>query len=165
MDKKILMFCWGLGITLLIKLIPVNKLRHGVVAFLFKQVVTWLFGLIVVEKGLISYPVREFRKAYKGSFSFEYFLYPTLCAIFNLYYPEGRSRALKFLYLNFHAGIITIVEVLFEKYTNLIKYKKWAWYWSYLTLGCTYYLSRIFYRWFFKNEFISGKKLNYLPEE
>lgn len=149
-DKFVLFCCWIIGIVLLIKFVPKNKLRHAVVPFMFKQVITWLFGLIVVEKGLIKYPVREFKKAYKGSFSFEYFLYPVLCTLFNLYYPEKGSRLLKFAYLNIFSGIPTILEVFIKKYTNLIKYRKWQWYLSYSTMGITYYLSRMFYRWFFK---------------
>ncbi|MCT8137840.1 hypothetical protein H1D32_08770 [Anaerobacillus sp. CMMVII] len=151
-DKGILLICWIVAIGLLFSLIPRQKLRNAVLAFLYKQVITWLFGLFVVEKGLIKYPVREFRKAYKGSFSFEYFLYPTLCAIYNLYYPEHRSKLIKFLYLNLHAGVITLTEFFIERYTNLIKYVKWKWYWSYLTMGISYYSSRLFYRWFFRDE-------------
>ncbi|MBU9711366.1 CBO0543 family protein [Evansella tamaricis] len=156
-DKRILIFFWILAIGLLFRYVPRNKIRHGALSFLYKQIITWLFGLIVVEKGLIKYPVREFKKAYKGSFSFEYFLYPSLCVIFNLYYPEKRSKLFKFLYINIHAGALTLCEVLIEKYTNLIKYVKWKWYWSYLTMGVTYYTSRLFYRWFFQEEFITER--------
>jgi hypothetical protein len=133
------------------------KIRHGLLAFVYKQAITLLFGLVVAEKGLIKYPVREFKKAYKGSFSFGCFLYPSLCAIFNFYYPENRSRLSQFLYINSHAALLTLVEVVVERYTNLIKYVKWKWYWSYLTMVLTYYSSRLFYRWFFKEEFTFNK--------
>jgi hypothetical protein len=149
-DKGILVFCWILCVVLLKRFIPLNKLRQGVLAFLYKQVVTWFFGLVVVEKGLIKYPVRYFKKSYKGSFSFEYFLYPSICAIFNIYYPQKRSNLHKFLYINFFTSILTIIEVLIEKYTNLIKYVKWKWYWSYITMAVSNYISTLFYRWFFK---------------
>ncbi|WP_332635051.1 CBO0543 family protein [Halalkalibacter flavus] len=152
-DEIILKLIWLVTIGLLFKYIPKNKLRHGILAFLYKQVVTWVFGLLVVEKGLIKYPVRFFKKANKSSFSFEYFLYPSFSAIFNLNYPENKNRFIKFIYYIFHAGIITIIEVLAERYTNIIKYVKWKWYWSFITLGITYYSSRLFYRWFFKEEF------------
>ncbi|MCT2537293.1 hypothetical protein NC661_14800 [Aquibacillus koreensis] len=152
-NYAILGLIWAITTGLLVKFIPKNKVRHGTVAFLYKQMVTWLFGLLVVEKGLIKYPVRIFNKANKTSFSFEYFIYPTFCAIFNLYYPENKDRFIKFLYYIFHAGILTIGEVFVERYTNLIKYVKWKWYWSFITMGITYYTSRLFYRWFFKDEF------------
>ena len=149
-DKMILVCIWLVTIGLLFKYIPKNKVRHGVLAFLFKQLITWIFGLLVVEKGLIKYPVRFFKKANKSSFSFEYFIYPSLCAIFNMNYPEDRNNSIKLLYYLYHAGIITVLEVLAERYTNLIKYVKWKWYWSFICIVLTNFLSRLFYRWFFK---------------
>lgn len=152
-DKGILLFIWLVTIGLLFKYIPKNKIRHAVLIYLFKQTITWFYGLYVVEKGLIKYPVRLFfKKANKASFSFEYFLFPSLCAIFNLNYPEKKNKITKFLYYIFHTGLITGLEVLLERYTNLIKYKKWKWYSTFITIGTTYYTSRVFYRWFFKNE-------------
>ncbi|WP_343065378.1 CBO0543 family protein [Bacillus benzoevorans] len=134
-----------LGTTrLLFAFVPKNQIRHGSVAFLYKQMVTLLFGLIVVEKGLIRYPVRDFKKVYKGSFSFEYFIYPSICAIFNLHYPENSSKLVKLLYNSFYSGILTLGEVLIKRYTKLIEYKKWKWYWSFLTIGITNYSSRLF---------------------
>ncbi|MBE4909151.1 hypothetical protein IMZ08_13875 [Bacillus luteolus] len=152
-DILILKIIWLLTIGLLFKYIPKNKIRNGIVAFLYKQIVTWLFGLLVVEKGLIKYPVRFFKKANKSSFSFEYFIYPAICAIFNLNYPEEKNKFIKLLYYIFHSGAITTFEVLAERYTNTIKYVKWKWYWSFITIGITYYSSRLFYRWFYKEEF------------
>lgn len=152
-DKKILSILWILTFGLLIRFVPKSKIRHGVLAFLFKQVVTWLLGLIVVEKGWIEYPARLFKKSNRSSFSFEYFFFPGFCAIFNLHYPEDKGKVYKVLYYIFFSGIITGVEVLAEKYTDLIRYIKWKWYWSFLSIGGTFYLSHLFYRWFFKEDF------------
>ncbi|WLR59215.1 CBO0543 family protein [Guptibacillus hwajinpoensis] len=152
-DKGILYLIWIVTAALLFKYIPRNKIRHGLVIMLFKHVVTWFFGLLVVEKGFIQYPVRFFRKANRTSFTFEYFVYPAFCAIFNLNYPENRNKIIQLLYYLFHVGIITTGEVIAEKYTNLIKYVKWKWYWSFITLSLTNFSSRVFYRWFYKEEF------------
>ncbi|WP_347551228.1 CBO0543 family protein [Pseudalkalibacillus hwajinpoensis] len=152
-DKCILYFIWIVTGVLLYKFIPRNKLRQGILVMFSKQCISWFFGLLVVEKGLIKYPVRLFKKSNKMSFTFEYFIYPAFCAIFNLNYPENRNKFIKFVYYLFHVGLITCGEVLAERYTNIIKYVKWKWYWSFLTLGMTNYLSRLFYKWFFKDEF------------
>lgn len=151
-DKGILTFIWFVTIVLLYKYVPRRQVRHGVLAFLYMQLVSWLFGILVVEKGLIKYPVREFKKAYNGSFSFEYFFFPALSALFNIYYPEEKNKLMKFLYIASYTAFVVINEVILEKYTNLIKYINWKWYWSLLSVGLSYYSSRIFYRWFFKEK-------------
>ncbi|MFB6467420.1 CBO0543 family protein [Cytobacillus sp. Hz8] len=152
-DKVILILCLILTTLSLIAFIPKHKIREAQVAFLFKQVVTWLFGLFVVEKNLISYPTRLFfKKANKSSFSFEYYIYPALCALFNVYYPEKSNKTIKFLYNLLYPSFITIFEILAVKYTSLIRYNKWKWYWSFITLWITNYISRIYHRWFFKVE-------------
>lgn len=152
-DKGILLLSWVVTIVLLVLNVPRNRVRHAILAFLYKQMVTWLFGLLVVEKGLIKYPVRFFKKANKTSFSFEYFIYPALCSIFNMNYPENKSRFIKFFYIMLHSGSVTFVEYLIERNTRLITYVKWKWYWSFITMAVTYYSSRVFYRWFFKEEY------------
>lgn len=154
-NKGLLNVIWLITFGLLLVFIPKNKIRYAVVAFLFKQMLTWPLGLMVVKKDLITYPERYFKKENKSSFSFEYFIYPALCAIFNIKYPEKYNWFVKLLYIVFYAGAMTLGEVAIERYTNLIKYRKWKWYWSFLTLGITNYLSRLFYRWFFKDEFTS----------
>src|SRR5690606_547115 len=150
LEKSIEVGAWIATILLLIKFVPKKRMREAQVAFMFKHVITWIFGLLVVEKNLISYPQRLFfKKAIKSSFTFEYFVYPALCALFNLYYPERKSAIKKFLYYFFHTGIITAFEAFAVRYTKLIKYHKWSWYWSFITIWTTYYISHLYHNWYF----------------
>lgn len=151
-EKKILLSSWVICIGLLFIFVPKAKLREAQVVFLFKQVLSWLFGLTVVEKGLISYPVRLFARANKTSFTFEYFVYPCLCIFFNLYYPYNKGGVATFLHYGLFSGFITILEYFLEKKTLLITYKNWTWYWTFITLSVTNYLSHKYYIWFFKIE-------------
>lgn len=152
-EKKILFFSYLTSALLLFIFVPKNKIRHATVPLLFKQVLTWLFGLIVVEKDLIRYPYRPFfKKTYKASFDFEYFIYPVSCAIYNLYYPEKRNRLIKIIYNIFFALLIAVPEVLIVRHSRLIRYRKWNWLLSSATMMATNYLSHIFYKWFFKND-------------
>jgi hypothetical protein len=50
--------CFAIGaMTLLLYIfVPRNKIRDACTIFFSKQLVTWFFGLLVVEKNLISYP-------------------------------------------------------------------------------------------------------------
>lgn len=150
-EKTILTSSWITMIILLILFVPKNKLREAHVSFLFKQIITWLFGLLVVEKGLISYPFRLiFKKANHSSFTFEYFIYPALAVFFNLYFPEKRNNYIKVLYYLAHSGTITLFEMIALKYTQLIKYKQWSWYWSLISLWISYFITHSYYKWFFK---------------
>ena len=158
LEKIIEISAWIVTALLLIKFVPRSRIREAHSFFLFKQLVTWLFGLVVVEKNLIAYPYRLFfKKTLKSSFTFEFFVYPALCSLFNLYYPEKRSNMVKLLYYFFHTGIITVFESFAVKYTDLIKYKKWAWYWSFTTMWISYYISRIYHRWFFEDKSLTNK--------
>lgn len=142
------------GITLLsvIFLVPKNKVKDAWVIFSFKQFITWITGLYVVEKGLLEYPVKLFfEKASNTSFAFEFIVYPILCIYFNLYYPIKGSSISKTGYYALFCSAITLFEVALEKYTMLITYTGWTWYWTWITLFVTFYLSRTFYLWFFKN--------------
>lgn len=151
-EKSIIISIYILNAFLLFKFVPKDKIRNASVIFLFKQAITWLFGLLVVEKKLIVYPYRPFfRKTYKASFCFEYFFYPVLGVLFSLYYPEKRHALFKTLYHFIYASIITALEILILKYSKLIRYRNWKWYWSFMTIWLTNYLSHSFYKWFFKN--------------
>ncbi|MCU9614865.1 hypothetical protein OEV98_15075 [Caldibacillus lycopersici] len=158
-DKTIELSAWTVTILLLIKFVPKRRIREAIIPFFFKQCITWIFGLMVVEKRLISYPIRLFfNRATKSSFTFEYFVYPSLCVLFNLYYPKKSNNVQKLLYYFFHTAIITCFEIYAVKFTKLIKYDKWSWYWSFASIWVTYYLSHIFYQWYFKNG-VSNKKM------
>ena len=63
MDRIILIIVWVLTIAGLVAFVPHNKIRDAHIIFLFKQALTWFFGMVVVQAGLIIYPVREFPKA------------------------------------------------------------------------------------------------------
>jgi hypothetical protein len=149
-ETVILSLAWILTASMLIIYIPRDKIREAQVIFFFKQTMTWIIGLLVVELRLIEYPVEIFKYATKASFTFEYFIYPSLCAVFNLHYPNGKSLTRKLLYYSYYCTGMTVVEVLCERYTNIIKYIHWSWYITWITLLFTFYTSRKYYVWFFR---------------
>ena len=152
-DRKIELTTWVIASLLLIIFVPKNRIREAHIIFLFKQLLTWILGLLVVEKNLLRYPKRLFfQRATKSSFTFEYFLYPALCVLFNLYYPENKSKSKKIFFYLAHTSFITVTEVILERFTKLIKYEKWSWYWTFSTIWLTYYLSHLYYKWFYKKD-------------
>ncbi|RIX52210.1 hypothetical protein D3P08_14220 [Paenibacillus nanensis] len=152
MERTILIGVWLLALLLLILTTQRNQIREAFVIFSFKQMLTWLFGLLVAQHKLIEYPVREFPYASRSSFSFEYFIYPAICVVFNLKFPENKGILQKTLWYLFFPTWMTILEVLLEKYTNLIHYITWHWYWTWVTLLMTFFVSRLFYVWFISKQ-------------
>ncbi len=138
-------------IVLLIRFIPKSKLRQAQVGYLFKLVMTWVLGLTVAEYKLIEYPFRLFPHANKASFLFEYFYYPSMCSLFIVNYPKNESSFSQFMYYVYWCSTITFIEVLQEKYTDILIYKHWTWYATWLSLLITFHLSLKYNQWFFKN--------------
>jgi hypothetical protein len=132
--------------------IPKNKFRLAVVAFLFQQVITFLNGLVVVELRLLEYPIRLFASINRTSFTFEYFAFPVICAAFNVWYPINRSALIQLGYYVGFSSVLTILEVIIEKYTKLIKYIHWEWYISWVTICIALFIARLFCVWFFAKE-------------
>ena len=159
LDYTILIGTWILMGILLWIFTPREKILHVHVGFLCMQVITWVLGALVVENKLISYPVRFLDYTYRASFSFEYFLFPSISALFNVHFPEEKSLVWKILYACAFPTAITSIEAMLEKYTNLIKYINWTWYYSWISLLVVLLLSYWYYRWFFRKiEQIYGKK-------
>lgn len=59
-DREIELSSWVLASLLLLIFVPKNRIREAHIVFLFKQLLTWIFGLLVVEKDLLRYPKRLF---------------------------------------------------------------------------------------------------------
>lgn len=148
--KSILYFVWITTTLSFFFLIPKSKVRLAIVAFLFKQAMTWPMGLYVVDMGWIQYPIRLFENSNKASFTFEYFAYPVLCMYFNIYFPERKSLLIRGAYYIMFCSVITVIELLLMHFTNLIRYIHWDAYLTWITLFITFYATRLFCLWFFK---------------
>jgi hypothetical protein len=112
------------------------------------QAPAWIFGLTVVELGLLQYPIRFFDTAVSSSFTFEFLAFPTMSVLYNLHYPTHRKLWVRFCYIVAYPSVMTGFEVLLEGNTNLIKYTGWDWYWSLLTISAVLQFSYWFFTWF-----------------
>ncbi len=151
-EYLILIAAWLIGIFSLFVFIPKNQIRQAWVLFLFKQALTWSLGHIVAEYELIRYPVRLLTHASRTSFTFEFFIYPVICIFFNLYYPHNKKLSRQAMHYIVYCSSIALVEVVLEIYTDVIEYVHWNWFVTWISLGITFYFSRQFYLWFFKQK-------------
>lgn len=137
----------------LFKFVPKDKKRDAWVLFLFLQLITWPAGLFTVEKGWIEYPIQllpQTNKYNKTSFSFEFFFFPVVAIFFSLYFPRRKNWMIILLYYVGIAGFFTILEGFLERYTALVKYKEWTWYWSFITVVISLVINDSCYKWFKK---------------
>ncbi|NNV06946.1 CBO0543 family protein [Geobacillus sp. C56-T2] len=127
---------WGLlvvGIILLFFSLRTPPIKDKILVFLLKAYFSSFFGVIVVEAKLLEYPVRFLGKYFEASILFEYFLYPTVCVYF--YQTSYHSRLPGIIVqCVLYTSALTTVEVLYEKYTNLIEYHRWTWMHSFASL-------------------------------
>ncbi|MTV49267.1 hypothetical protein GJ688_09780 [Heliobacillus mobilis] len=145
---------------LLILFVPRDKVRHAHVIFFFKQLLTWFLGLLVAEYNLIEYPIRFFQNATKASFTFEFFVYPGICVLFNLFYPEKESFLKRAVHYSVYSTGITVFELILEVYTDAIIYIRWTWYWTWITIALTFLASRWYYRWY-RGDFTKPPRVRY----
>ncbi len=150
-EYSIILVFWVLTAGMLAAFVPKNRRKEAIVIFLFKQILTWFLGILSVEMALIEYPVRIFYKAIATSFTFEYFVYPAICVVFVLHYPVNRGFTKRFLHYFYYCTAITLIEVVLEKYTNLIHYLHWSGVVTWISLAVSFFISCLFYRWFFKD--------------
>jgi hypothetical protein len=142
---------WVIMIIALLLFVPKNKLREASVVYTFTMLLGFGLGLFIVEMKWIEYPARLiFSYADKTEFTFEFILYPATSVLFILHYPWKKNHITQLGYFVAYSSAMTLFEVLLEHYTHLIRYIKWTWYWKWITIFLTYYLSRLFYVWFFR---------------
>jgi hypothetical protein len=150
-EKIIEASVWVTMIIALLLFVPKNKLREASSVYTFTLFLGFMFGLFIVQMKWIEYPARIlFRYADRTEFTFEFVLYPTICVLFVLHYPWRKNYITQLGYFVAYSSTMTLVEVLIEHYTQLIHYIKWTWYWKWITIFLTFYLSRLFYVWLFR---------------
>lgn len=147
-EKLIIISVWIISF-ISIWFIPKENYRQASVIFLIAQLPSWIFGLLVVEAGLIEYPVRELYRANATSFTFEYLVLPIICIFFNMYFPENKGFYNKVMYYLTILSIFTLIEYFAEEYTLILKYIHWQWYTTFITMGILIYFVRSVYKWFF----------------
>lgn len=144
MQKLLLKIFLGIGILLLPFAFKREKLKDWLLIFFLKGYISSFFARIVVRNKQISYPIRIMPKFFDISIVFDYLLFPILCVFYNrtsLTSKFGSIIVQSLLY----STPMTVIEILLERYTDLIKYKKkWNWLITYSTLIITFLAVRGF---------------------
>lgn len=112
--------------------------------FLFAAYIGVILGTIVVEKEMLSYPVKPFDGEYfQSNLMFEMLLLPDICLYF--YRTTFNSKWFQIIIQSvIYSGVLTLVEKLLEHYTDLITYYTWTWAYTFISVALFLILTRIF---------------------
>ena len=144
MQKKLLRIILGVGLLLIPFAFKREKLKDWLLIFFLKGYISSFLDQIIVKKKRISYPVRFMSKYFDSSLLFDYLLFPLLCVFYNRTSEKSNLHSI-FLQSFIYSTPMTVLEVILEKKTNLIRYKKnWNWLITYSTLVVTFLFVRGF---------------------
>lgn len=135
---------WGilfLGILLLTFCLWSPPIKDKLLVFLFTAYCSVIFGVIVVEKGMLSYPVNLFDRYFNSSMLYEFLLLP----LTNVFYFKTTFHSSWIGMIGqgiVYATALTFAEVLVERYTNFIHYKTWTWQASFISIFLVLFLIR-----------------------
>lgn len=117
--------------------------KDWIIVFLLKTLVSNFLGNIIASKKLLEFPVRFFPSAFKSSVLYDILLFPLLCVFYNQ--TTYKSKLTSIISQSLIYSIpMTVVEYFLEKKTNLIKYYKWKWQYTLLSLVGTFLFVRGF---------------------
>jgi hypothetical protein len=147
----ILIIIWVVGLISFFLFTPKRKHRNLIFGYLVCKTLTWISTLFHVKFNLLIFPFREFPKATDLMLTTEYFFYPLMCGFYIIYEPKLKYLG-RFFYLSLWISVLVIIDVMMEKYTNLIEYIHYDWYWTWLNFFCIFALSNRIYHWFFSEK-------------
>lgn len=158
MDYVILAAMWLFGIAGFILLIPRQDRRKGLLAFMVFQSFIWLFDMPSFTYDLLSAPVRLLPKATDLTVTINYLFYPVLFSIF--YTRRKVNSGMRYTVLNLFVwvSLITLFDVIIERYTNLLEYGRITWFGMWIYIGFIFLLSEACCNWFYKGNVLSRTK-------
>lgn len=132
-EKQILRKLTFIGMIALVLSIKKAGLREGLLIYGLHSSLTSFWGQIVVNKKLLSYPVRLTPNLFYTSNTFEFVLFPLLSTWNYMWTKKSSKLGILFKTLCFSIPL-TLVEVWLEKKTHFIKYKNWNGFRSFWTV-------------------------------
>ena len=161
-EKDYMVMLLIIGGSLLSILIFVRKknIRKALLAFFAAQLFTWPIGLLLTLFGKVEYPIRLFPKAIDSSFLHGYILNPTIYALYYIHYPKHVKLIWRWVYTLTISAIPIFIEIIENKYTNLLKYKNWSAYKTWMLVLIIYFIVRKYLDWFFNNTAKQGVTRN-----
>lgn len=127
---------WSLliiGIALLFFSLRKPPIKDMILIFLMTSYFTTFLGVLVVEEKMLEYPKNFLSNYFSSSLLYEYLLLPVICIYFYqaTYHSRYSSIILK---CALYTSVLTIIEVLLERNTELIEYHTWTWVHTFISI-------------------------------
>jgi hypothetical protein len=146
---------WLLGAALTAIFVPRRRLRLFIVAFLAAQMAVWIAAAVLLELGLIAYPIREFPRATNMGFTMEYMMYPVLCGLYIIYEPQ-RGWGKRALYLLAWSCGLGLFQYWLTAGTELVEYVHLNWIVAGFTFACILIATKGIVGWYRRSPAIPG---------
>ncbi|QGQ45541.1 CBO0543 family protein [Metabacillus sediminilitoris] len=133
MERIILWSLLIIGITLFFYSLRKTPIKDLILIFLLTSYFTIFLGVLVVEEKMIEYPISFLSNYFSSSLLYEYLLLPVVCIYF--YQATNYSRYPSIiLKCALYTSVLTSIEVLLERYTDLIEYHTWTWIHTFISI-------------------------------
>lgn len=150
-DVIVMALIWVTASIAVILFIPRGRWAEAIFVYMLSNSLTWINALIHLQYGLISFPVREFPKATDLSSTLDYFGYPLVIVFYFLYEPN-KNWSIRLLYLSAWITCLVLFDLTLVKFTNLVKYQVYHWYWTWIDFFVVFFIIRMISKWFFRRE-------------
>lgn len=132
MERTILWLLLVIGFVLFLCSLRKPPIKDKMLIALLTSYFSTFIGVLIVEKKMLDYPIRFLSSYFSSSLLYEYLLFPVVCIYF--YQTTYKSRFPSIvLQCILYTSALTIVEVVFERYTDLIEYHTWTWIYTFIS--------------------------------
>jgi hypothetical protein len=134
-----------MGLVLLPFAFKKKPIKDWLIVYLLTSLFSAIINHILVEKKMLSYPVRLFPKQFKFHVVFDLLLCPVICVFYNQFTYTDKS-ILRIIWKVFLFSIPQLViEILAGRYLKMINWHKgWKWYHTFITMNIKYLFIRTF---------------------
>ncbi len=144
MEKRILKGFLILGLFLIPFTIRGKHKKDWIIIFLLKGFFSSIMDTLLIKHNKVSYPKRFLPEYFQINVLFDYLLFPISCVFFNQWTYNSKLSGIMIKAFLFSIPM-TIFEVIFEKNTKLIEFKKqWTWIHTLLSEMITFIGTRLF---------------------
>ncbi|MFC0562448.1 CBO0543 family protein [Halalkalibacter alkalisediminis] len=136
-----------------------RPVKDWVLVFFLKAFYSLFLDSIVVSKKRINYPIRLLPNYFKAHILFDCLLFPMICVLYNQITYRSTLVGIFFKVFLFSVPM-TLLEHFAERYTKLIKYRKWKDAYTFISVSLTFWLVRATIGLVRQLEGMSDKKTN-----